>query len=304
MGGMLALEYAYLGPKYVRSVVPIATTAMQSAWAIGWGENQRHMIYSDARFQDGYYSPDEPPNAGLGAARMSAMLTYRSIPSFSSRFGRNIMKEKRVTMRQTRTAKSVEAIDGKSPKVVLDRVDSAHSFSEVAGIGAKESHEHTETSEVIDDNSSDSSCESPRQRLADFTITQSEKPYYAIQSYLRYQADKFVTRFDANCYIALTEKMDGHDISRYSQLTDDAASESEHLRSALGRITQPTLVMGIESDALYTFEESLTMAKGIPNSMFARIDGDEGHDAFLIHSDQVNMYLLRFFQETLPELMV
>lgn len=51
MGGMHVMEFAYFGPEYVRSIVPIATSASYSAWGIGWGEMQRQCIYSDTRFR-------------------------------------------------------------------------------------------------------------------------------------------------------------------------------------------------------------------------------------------------------------
>ena len=47
MGGMLVLEFAYFGTDYVRSIVPIATSARYSAWGISWNEAQRQSIYSD-----------------------------------------------------------------------------------------------------------------------------------------------------------------------------------------------------------------------------------------------------------------
>src|SRR5271155_5838389 len=89
MGGMLVLEWAYFGKDYVRSIVPIATSSRHSAWCISWGEAQRQSIYADPKYDDGYYSFSDPPSTGLGAARMSALLTYRSRNSFESRFGRN-----------------------------------------------------------------------------------------------------------------------------------------------------------------------------------------------------------------------
>ncbi|KAI4233764.1 MAG: hypothetical protein LQ352_008221, partial [Teloschistes flavicans] len=89
MGGMLTLEYAYFGTDYVRNIVPIATSSQHSAWGISWGEAQRQSIYCDPKYEDGYYSFDDPPSAGLGAARMAALLTYRSRDSFEARFGRN-----------------------------------------------------------------------------------------------------------------------------------------------------------------------------------------------------------------------
>src|SRR3954469_13135612 len=47
------------------------------------------LSYCLSRTDDGYYSFEDPPSTGLGAARMSALLTYRSRNSFESRFGRN-----------------------------------------------------------------------------------------------------------------------------------------------------------------------------------------------------------------------
>jgi homoserine O-acetyltransferase len=88
MGGMLVLEYAYFGKEFVRNIIPLATCACHSAWAISWGEAQRQSIYSDPKYRDGYYPFDDPPAAGLGAARMSALLTYRSRNAFESKFGR------------------------------------------------------------------------------------------------------------------------------------------------------------------------------------------------------------------------
>ena len=60
---------------------------------------------------------------------------------------------------------------------------------------------------------------------------------YSAQSYLRYQGDKFVKRFDANCYIAITRKMDSHDVSR---------GRGDYLE-VLGSISQPCLVIGRSS---------------------------------------------------------
>jgi homoserine O-acetyltransferase/O-succinyltransferase len=55
MGGGTVLEFAYLGKDYVRSIIPIATSARYSAWGISWGEAQRQSIYSDPKYDDGYY---------------------------------------------------------------------------------------------------------------------------------------------------------------------------------------------------------------------------------------------------------
>ena len=49
MGGMLTLEWAYMG-HFVRSIIPIATSSRHSAWCIAWGEAQRQSIYSDIKY--------------------------------------------------------------------------------------------------------------------------------------------------------------------------------------------------------------------------------------------------------------
>ena len=88
LGGMQTLEWAAEFPGRVDAVVPIATCGRHSAWCIGLSEAQRAAIAADPRWCDGRYAPDDPPTAGLAAARMVAMCTYRSRDSFGERFGR------------------------------------------------------------------------------------------------------------------------------------------------------------------------------------------------------------------------
>jgi homoserine O-acetyltransferase len=88
MGGMQALEWALLEPDLVESLVVIASTARHTPWAIALSEAQRYAIYADPKWQGGRYPADDPPAAGLAAARMMAMCMYRSSPSFQARFGR------------------------------------------------------------------------------------------------------------------------------------------------------------------------------------------------------------------------
>ncbi|HET7824468.1 MAG TPA: homoserine O-acetyltransferase [Anaeromyxobacter sp.] len=93
LGGMQALEWALLYPSLVESVAFVASTARHSAWCIGLSEAQRQAIYADPRWKGGRYDPADPPAAGLAAARMMAMLSYRSQPSFEMRFARRAQTE-------------------------------------------------------------------------------------------------------------------------------------------------------------------------------------------------------------------
>ena len=90
MGGMQALEWAF-HPDLVHSVVPVAVGGRHSAWCIAWSEAQRQAIFADPNWREGRYGPESPPAAGLAAARMAAMISYRSHQEFVSRFGREIM---------------------------------------------------------------------------------------------------------------------------------------------------------------------------------------------------------------------
>jgi homoserine O-acetyltransferase len=88
LGGMQVLEWALLFPERVAAIAPIAISARHSAWTIAISEAQRQAIAADARWRDGSYLPEDPPAAGLAAARMLAMVSYRSRASLEARFGR------------------------------------------------------------------------------------------------------------------------------------------------------------------------------------------------------------------------
>ena len=133
--------------------------------------------------------------------------------------------------------------------------------------------------------------------------------YFSAQSYLRYQGQKFVARFDSNCYIAITRKLDTHDISRGrvppppSSNGTTNGSTANSIATALSQIKQPALVIGIESDGLFTFAEQQEIAAGIPDSRLKTIDSPEGHDAFLLQFEQVNQHIVEFFKAVLPDIM-
>lgn len=303
MGGMLVLEWAYFGKDYVRAIVPIATSSRHSAWCISWGEAQRQSIYADPKYDDGYYSFEDPPTSGLGAARMAALLTYRSRNSFESRFGRNTpdaSKQQTITssQRPTTPSESHWAVhnDGhKSKRSPLSRTGSS------TNVSIKDSVQSNGTN--MGGNFTDPQFHGATPTTTDLPSPSDRKQtstYFSAQSYLRYQGSKFVQRFDSNCYIAITRKLDTHDVSRAraSPPTNDTS-----ILSALSLIKQPALVIGIESDGLFTFAEQEELAAGIPNARLKKIDSPEGHDAFLLQFEQVNAHILEFLSEVLPDIM-
>lgn len=294
LGGMFVLEWAYLGKDYVRCVVPIATSSRHSAWGISWGEAQRQSIYADPKYDDGYYPFSDPPSAGLGAARMSALLTYRSRNSFEARFGRNTPDpSRRQTIRERPTpATASEAhfhIHNDGHKL------SRGSPSRTASGDLKKPPTSAEEPNPNRPDGADPQFHGPQGgSLTGGEVMPTGSTYFSAQSYLRYQGAKFVKRFDSNCYIAMTRKLDTHDVSR-----DRAGTIAE----ALAMIEQPVLVLGIESDGLFTFAEQEELAEHIKDARLERIDSQEGHDAFLLQFEQVNRYILAFLREALPDIM-
>ncbi|KAI7650986.1 Homoserine [Hortaea werneckii] len=296
---MLVLEFAYFGKDYVRSIIPIATSARYSAWGISWGEAQRQSIYSDPKYDDGYYTFDDPPTTGLGAARMSALLTYRSRDSFETRFGRNIPDPSR---RQNINGSIRPGTPGSEHFTIHNEghrnVGSPRLGKSGDMSGSVESLPSPMEPTVTDPQFSGATpLPGPRPSNKKRITT-----YYSAQSYLRYQGDKFIRRFDANCYIAITRKLDTHDVSRGRTDTTDKPL-AEQVRDALKLIQQPTLVLGIMSDGLFTFAEQQELAASIPNSELKTIDSPEGHDAFLLEFKQVNSFLLDFLKREVPHIM-
>ena len=301
MGGMLVLEYAYFGTEVVRTIVPLATSSRHSAWGISWGEAQRQSIYCDPKYEDGYYSFDDPPSTGLGAARMSALLTYRSRDSFESRFGRNIPDPSRKqgfngNQRPSNPSNEHWAVHNDGHKRIRPPRPSPPSTPKAETPLATANGNSLQFTDPQFHGTTTFSPPTPPTPVND---RKRATTYFSAQSYLRYQGEKFVKRFDSNCYIAITRKLDTHDVSRY-RVPPDTPSE---VAVALSQIKQPALVIGIESDGLFTFAEQQEIAAAIPNSRLCTIDSPEGHDAFLLQFEQVNNHILEFFNEVLPEIM-
>jgi homoserine O-acetyltransferase len=95
---------------------------------------------------------------------------------------------------------------------------------------------------------------------------------FKVCSYLNYQGEKLVKRFDANTYLRLTSAMDSHDVYRDRNIYGDILSD----------INVPVLVIGISSDILYPTSEQKELSLRLGNASYEEIDSDEGHDAFLI----------------------
>ncbi|KAF8132129.1 Alpha/Beta hydrolase protein [Mycena galopus ATCC 62051] len=229
MGGMAVLEWPLCTTQgYIRHVIPMATSARHSAWCISWGEAQRQSIYSDPGYEDGLYITQ--PASGLSAARMSALLTYRSRDSFESRFGR------RAQLAALPSAAAAAPTPPGSPP------PAAHSPADAAVAAHNEGHHKIPV---------------------DAGAGAGKPPLFSAQTYLRYQGQKFTARFDANCYIHITRKLDTHDIARGRTTTADEDG-NEDVARVLATLPPRALVMSVASDGLFTPNEQRELAAHIP----------------------------------------
>ncbi len=105
---------------------------------------------------------------------------------------------------------------------------------------------------------------------------------FKASSYINYQGDKLVRRFNAYSYWLLTKAMDSHHLAR---------GRGGDLISVLRSIHQPTMIIGITSDILCPLDEQRFMAAHLPDAQLVEIDSAYGHDGFIIETGQITEHL-------------
>ncbi len=104
---------------------------------------------------------------------------------------------------------------------------------------------------------------------------------FQVESYLRYQADSFVGKFDANTYLLMTKVLD---------YFDPAAKTGGDLSAAFRDVTADSLVISFTSDWRFASHRSREIVKALHdndlNVSYAEVKSHQGHDAFLLKIQQ------------------
>ena len=100
---------------------------------------------------------------------------------------------------------------------------------------------------------------------------------FEIESYLRYQGDKFADQFDANTYLLMTKALD---------YFDPAHDFNGNLREAFSVAKSNFLVLSFTTDWRFSPERSHAIVKALLdnelNVSYAEITSSYGHDSFLM----------------------
>lgn len=105
---------------------------------------------------------------------------------------------------------------------------------------------------------------------------------FKASSYINYQGDKLVNRFNTYSYWLLTKSMDSHHLAR---------GRGGDLMATLASIQTPTFIIGIKSDLLCPLAEQKFMEAHMPNATLVAIDSMYGHDGFIIETVQITTHL-------------
>ena len=127
-------------------------------------------------------------------------------------------------------------------------------------------------------------------KLREGKIKYSFDVEFEMESYLRYQGDKFAGEFDANTYLRMTRALD---------YFDPAASTGGDLSAALSKATADFLVVSFTSDWRFSPARSREIVKALLDNelsvSYAEVTADHGHDAFLMPDKHYHDIMRAYF---------
>ncbi len=113
---------------------------------------------------------------------------------------------------------------------------------------------------------------------------------FQIESYLRYQGDKFAEYFDANTYLLITRALD---------YFDPARAFGGDLSKAFARATCKFLLVSFTTDWRFSPQRSRELVRALLDNQrdvsYAEIDAPHGHDAFLLEDARYMAIVRSYF---------
>jgi homoserine O-acetyltransferase len=120
---------------------------------------------------------------------------------------------------------------------------------------------------------------------------------FEVESYLRYQGEKFADYFDANTYLLITRALD---------YFDPAKSFANNLSAAMKNITAKFLVVSFTTDWRFAPERSREIVKALLDNKldvtYGEIEAPHGHDAFLLEDPRYHNLVKAYFEQIAQEL--
>jgi homoserine O-acetyltransferase len=274
LGGMQALSWTLQYPQRVRHAVVVASAPNLTAENIAFNEVARRAIVTDPDFHGGhFYQHGVLPKRGLRIARMVGHITYLSDDVMNEKFGRKLQ------------APTLPAARGSLPPegVGLPRGGPA--------AGPTPTHPAARGSLPPEGAGLAASLSVGGVR---YTTQDIE---FQIESYLRYQGDKFAEYFDANTYLLITRALD---------YFDPASAHNGNLSKALAAATARFLLVSFTTDWRFSPARSREIVKALLDNKrsvsYAEIDAPHGHDAFLLEDERYLSVVRSYFDRIALEL--
>lgn len=122
-------------------------------------------------------------------------------------------------------------------------------------------------------------------------LNYSFAPEFQIESYLRYQGEKFSQYYDANTYLRVTKALD---------YFDPAHAHNGNLATALLPARARFLVISFTTDWRFSPARSREIVKALLDAdksvSYAEIDAPHGHDAFLLDNSQYHAVVRQYLR--------
>ena len=120
---------------------------------------------------------------------------------------------------------------------------------------------------------------------------------FEVESYLRYQGEKFADYFDANTYLLITRALD---------YFDPAKPFANNLSAAMKKIAAKFLVVSFTTDWRFAPERSREIVKALLDNKldvtYGEIDAPHGHDAFLLEDPRYHNLVRAYFEQIAQEI--